>query len=171
MVRPPLAIHVPWTDLLMKRTLLHEHLRSFRDADDFLERDASSLLADRRDAAALERFAEEVFNVYVDLSRELLTSITPADRAAIRDLSAEAVLVQLRQTGVITRATFDDLDAIRESRNSWQHGASFVPAAAVWRGVLQTEHTIDKALAALQRGFERAGHTLELEFPELRTDR
>jgi hypothetical protein len=44
-----------------------------------------------------------------------------------------------------------------------------VPAAAVWRGVLQTEQTIDKALAALQRGFERAGCPLELAFPELDT--
>ena len=167
MVRPPLAIQVPWLDLLTKRTLLHEHLRSFRGADDFLAKVTSSRLADRRDSAALERFAEAVFNVYVDLGRELLIAIAPADRSAIHDLSTEALLVQLRQTGVIARATFDDLDAIRESRNSWQHGASFVPAAAVWRGIVQTEQTIDRAIAALQRGFERAGHVLQLEFPEL----
>jgi hypothetical protein len=170
MTRPPPSVQVPWTDLLTKRALLHGHLRSFRDAGDFVARATSSRLADRRDAAALERFAEEVFNVYKDLGRELLMSSTPADRSAIRDLSAEAVLVQLRGAGVITRATFDDLDSIRESRNSWQHGASFVPAAAVWRGIVQTEQTIDKAMAALQRGFERAGQVLELEFPELLTD-
>jgi hypothetical protein len=170
MLRPlPRAVQLPWKDLLTKRTLLHEHLRSFRGAEDFVAKVTASGLADRRDAAALERFAEEVFNVYVDLGRELLMAIAPDDRSAIRDLPTEAVLVQLREAGVIVRATFEDLDAIRESRNSWQHGASFVPAAAVWRGVLQTEQTIDKALAALQRGFERAGYPLELAFPELDT--
>lgn len=170
MMRPPRAVHVPWTDLLTQRTLLHEHLRSFRDAEDFVARVTSPRLAERRDAAALERFAEAVFNVYVDLCRELLMSSAPSDRSAIRDLSAGAVLVQLRQAGVISRTTFDDLDAIRESRNSWQHGASFVPAAAVWHGVIQTEQTIDKAMAALQRGFERGGVVLDLEFPELLAD-
>jgi hypothetical protein len=40
----------------------------------------------------------------------------------------------------------------------------------VWRGILQTERTIDRAIAALQRGFERAGQALELDFPELRPD-
>lgn len=122
---------------------------------------------DRRDVAALERFAEEVFNVYIDLGREFLIAVAPGDRSALRDLSTEAVLVGLRERGVIARATFEDLDAIRESRNSWQHGASFVPAAAVWRGILQTEQTIDKALAALQRGFERIGYPLELDFPDV----
>jgi hypothetical protein len=49
MARPPRAVHVPWTDLLTKRTLLHEHLRSFRDAADFVTRATSEfpeLLAD-----------------------------------------------------------------------------------------------------------------------------
>jgi hypothetical protein len=168
MPRPlPLAVKVPWNNLLTKRALLHEHLRSFRNAEDFVIRVTSSRLTDRRDAAALERFAEEVFNVYVDLGRELLMCMVPADRLEIRDLPTEAVLVQLRKLGMIAQATFDDLDAIRESRNSWQHGASFVPAAAVWRGVIQTEQTIDRALAALQRGLERAGFPVALEFPEL----
>lgn len=164
---PPRAIDVPWRDLLTKRTLLHEHLRSFRGTADFVARATSSRLVDRRDAAALERFAEEVFNVYVDLGRELLIAAAPDDRPAIRDLPTEAVIIQLREAGIIARATFEDLDAIRESRNSWQHGASFVPAAAVWRGVLQTEQTIDKALAALQRGFERVGYPLDLDFPDV----
>jgi hypothetical protein len=79
MFRPALAIHRPWVDLLTKRTLLYEHLRSFRNADDFPAKVTSPRLADRRDAAALERFAEAVLNVYVDLGRELLTSTAPVD--------------------------------------------------------------------------------------------
>ena len=58
MVPPRLAIHVPWANLLTQRTLLHEHVRSFRGADDFVAKVASPRLADRRDAAALERFAD-----------------------------------------------------------------------------------------------------------------
>jgi hypothetical protein len=163
----PRSVEVPWKDLLTKRTLLHEHLRSFRGVEDFVARMTSSRLSDRRDAAALERFAEEVFNIYVDLGRDLLARTVSADRSLVREIPTGAVLVHLRVAGVIARTTYDDLDAIRESRNSWQHGASFVPAAAVWRGILQTDRTIDKALAALQRGFDRVGLRLDLEFPEL----
>ena len=74
----PGSIHVPWTDLLAKRALLNEHLRSFAGADEFVARMLSSRLG----------------------------------------------------------------------------------------GVLQTEATIDRALSALQRGFECEGYRLEMEFPE-----
>jgi hypothetical protein len=63
-LRPPArAVDVPWRDLLAKRALLHEHLRSFRGPEDFVARATSTRLADRRDAAALVRFAVEVFNI------------------------------------------------------------------------------------------------------------
>jgi hypothetical protein len=166
----PQAVRTPWDDLLTKRTLLHEHLRSFRGGEDFVAKVTSSRLSDRRDAAALERFAEGVFNLLIDLARELLATAHPGGDAAIRNLPAESVLIQLRELGVIRTTTFEDLDAIRGARNSWQHGASFVPALAVWRGVTETERTIDTALTALQRGFERVGYALELDFPDLERD-
>ena len=164
----PRAVEVPWRDLLTLRTLLHEYLKDFHGSEDFVARATSTILPDRRDVAALERFAEEVFNVYVDLCREWLSAARPADHAGFRDLPTEAVLVQLREARVLSRPVFEDLDAIREARNSWQHGASFVPAAAVWRGVIETERTIDKALFAIQHAFERIGIPLELDFPDLR---
>jgi hypothetical protein len=163
----PASIQVPWRDLLLKRALLHEHLRSFKGSEDFVAKATSARLRDRRDAAALERFAEEVFNVYVDLARELMLTLRPQERVAIRDLSTEGVIVGLRAGGILTVALFEDLDAIREARNSWQHGASFVPAAAVWRGAIETEGTIDKAIAALHLAFERLDYRLELDFPDL----
>jgi hypothetical protein len=166
----PGSVHVPWTDLLAKRALLHEHLGTFRGEEDFTAKATSSRVSDRRDAAALERFAEEVFNIYVDLSRELLGATNPDDHAALRNLPADAVLRQLREQGLISASVFEDMDSIREVRNSWQHGASFVPAVAVWRGVTETERTIDRALGALQRGFEREGYALDMDFPELKRD-
>jgi hypothetical protein len=165
----PRAVQVPWEDLLTRRTLLHEHLRSFQGADDFVAKANSPRLDDRRDVAALERFAEEVFNVYVDLGRELLIAMRPDERAVVSNLSAEDVLVHLRNAKVISTAVFEEMDAIRWTRNSWQHGASFVPAPAVWRGAKETEGAIDRALAALQAGFARAGYALELAWPDLET--
>jgi len=166
----PRAIQTPWEDLLTKRALLHEHLKTFRDGRHFIAKSTSMRMSDRRDAAALERFAEEVFNVFVDLGREWLAASHPEHDGAVRDLPAEGVLVQLREQRVISATVFEDMDAIRETRNSWQHGASFVPAAAVWRGVTETERAIDKALSALQRAFEGVGFALELDFPDLETD-
>jgi hypothetical protein len=128
----PRAVQVPWEDLLTRRTLLHEHLRSFRGADDFIVKANSPRLDHRRDVAALERFAEEVFNVYVDLGRELLIVMRPEERAAVASMSAEDVLVHLRNAKVISKAVHEEMDAIRWTRNSWQHGASFVAAPAVW---------------------------------------
>jgi hypothetical protein len=163
----PASILVPWRDLLLRRALLHEHLKSFKGKEDFVAKATSARLHDRRDAAALERFAEQVFNVYADLAAELMLTLRPQERAAIRDLSTEGVLVGLRVAGILTVALFEDLNAIREARNSWQHGASFVPAAAVWRGAIETEGNIDKAIAALQLAFERMDYRLGLDFPDL----
>lgn len=165
----PKAITIPWEDLLAKRALLHEHLKYFSGAEDFVAKTMSSKLSDRRDTAALERFAEEVFNIYVDLGAELLALSDPHERAAIKTLSAELVLIQLCNTKHLSASSFELLDEVRLARNSWQHGASFVPSAAVWRGIVGIEQAIDKALAALQRGFERAGHHLEMDFPDLET--
>jgi len=140
-------------------------LRQFRGSDEFIARSQSNRLEDRRDVAALERFAETVFNVYIDVAVEVLVARDYEEAAAIKKLPAEAVLSELRRARVLGADLWQDLDDVREGRNTLlQHGSSFAPVAAVWLTIEQTNRCIDKAIERLQRGFESVGIHLDVDF-------
>lgn len=166
MTAVPQDIRLPWDDLLAKRALLHETRRQFDGVEDYGRKIASEALQDRKDAAALEHFAETAFNLLVDLSRELLVQMNPSDRGAIKGLGAEEVLLGLRKGKVFTAARWEVLDEIRGGRNALQHGASFVPWRAVWTQVELIEGNIDGSIADLQSGFAKVGVTLSVNFPD-----
>lgn len=153
---------------MSKRALLHETRRQFEGLDDYGRRIASGNLSDRKDAAALEHFAETVFNLLVDLARELLIQVNPPERRAIKTLGAEAILQAARDRRVFTHARWEALDEVRNGRNALQHSASFVPWRAVWRQVELVEGSVDGCIHDLQAGFARVGLRLDLDFPDFR---
>lgn len=140
----------------------------FADRDEFILKSTALALEERAAAAALERFAEDVINVFVDISKELLKELLPADAQAIKDLPADAVLRELENHKVIDHKLWEQLDEVREGRNTLlQHGSSFAPAAAVWLTIEQANGTIDRAIDALQKAFGSAGYDLEVDLPEI----
>jgi uncharacterized protein YutE (UPF0331/DUF86 family) len=164
----PHAIATQWSNLLTQRVLLYKLRQSFADRDDYVRKSIGLDLEERTATAALERFAEDVINVFIDISKDLLRELHPDDVQAIKDLPAEAVLKELEKAKVVDHGLFEQLDDVREGRNTLlQHGSSFAPAAAVWLTIEQTNGTIDRAMAALQKGFGRAGYSLEVELPDI----
>ena len=147
---PSPNVAAPWKDLLAKRALLHETLRQFQGVEDYGRKVASGELHAQKDAAALEHFAESAFNLVVDLARELLAQMNPGEAHGIRNLTAEQLLLALRNSRVLTTARWEVLDDVREGRNSLQHGASFVPWRAVWRQIELVEGNIDGTINDLQ---------------------
>ena len=119
----------------------------------------------RKDVAALERFAETVFNVYIDVAIELLVARAPAEGLEIKKLKAEPILSELRRARVLDADLWQRLDDVREGRNTLlQHGSSFAPIAAVWLTIEQTNRSIDKAIETIQRAFGELGIRLDVEF-------
>jgi len=161
----PPSLGVAWKNLLTQRKFLYELLRQFEGRDDFIARSQSDRLEDRKDVAALERFAETVFNVYIDVAIELLVARAPAEGSEIKKLKAEPILSELRRARVLDADLWQRLDDVREGRNTLlQHGSSFAPIAAVWLTIEQTNRSIDKAIETTQRGFGELGIRLDVEF-------
>ena len=170
-MRPPSRdIAAPWEDLLAKRALLHETRRQFQGVEDYGRRVASGELQAHKDAAALEHFAESVFNLVVDLARELLAQMSPSEAPAIKSLTAEQLLLELGKAKVIKTARWEVLDELREGRNSLQHGASFVPWRAVWRQIELVEGNIDGTIDDLHAAFARVGVALDIDFPDFHSN-
>jgi hypothetical protein len=167
-VRIPHAVAIQWSNLLTQRALLYEMLRRLAGRDDYIRKSTSLDLEDRKAAAALERFTEDVINVFIDLSKDLLARLNEDHADSVRELPAEAVLRQLEADNVLDPKLRAELDEVREGRNRLlQHESSFAPAAAVWLTVEQTNGVIDRAIASLQSGFARAGYELDVELPDI----
>lgn len=151
---------------MAKRALLHETRRQFQGVEDYGSKVASGELQAQKDAASLEHFAESAFNLVADLARELLGQMSPGEARAIKNLTAEQLLLELRKAKVIRTARWEVLDELREGRNSLQHGASFVPWRAVWRQIELVEGNIDGTIDDLQAAFARVGVALDIDFPD-----
>lgn len=115
----------------------------------------------------LEHFAESAVILVVDVARELLAQMSPGEAFAIKSLTTEQLLLELRKAKVINTARWEVLDELREGRNSLQHGASFVPWRALWGQIELVEVNIDGTIDDLQAAFARVGVALDIDFPEL----
>jgi uncharacterized protein YutE (UPF0331/DUF86 family) len=164
----PSGIAKEWSNLLTQRALLYPLLKKFAGRDDFVRKSEDLSLDARITVAALERVAETVFNVFIDLAKDLLVGLHPDDDRAIKSLPAEVILRQLEQQKIVDHRLRDELDDIREGRNLLlQHESSFAPAAAIWRMAEETNGIIDRAIEALRVGFTRLGYDLDDNLPEI----
>lgn len=155
-----------WSNLLVQRALLHETFERFRGIDDYGRRLRSGHLQDRIDAAALESFANGVYEVLLELGVQLLLADAAEDREAVERLTREALLEVLLARKVLSKAQWEILDEVRLGRNDLTHRASFVPWKQVWRHVELIEGSIDKIMAGFQENFERVQMPLDMDFPE-----
>jgi len=165
----PREIRAAWEDLLSNRALLYETFKQFKGPNDFERRLLSQNLADRKDVAALEHFAESCFNLVADLAKEFLCVQHPDQRSELKRLNTDEVLKALRHERSIANSQWEMLDELREGRNALQHGSSVVPWRQVWSIVERTQTSIDRIMPRLQRAFTSHNIELDMDLPEYET--
>lgn len=161
----PVEVSTPWNDLLKHRVLLHQAKVAVVDFNEFAKLLESPALEDQNQAAAVESYASRTFNLVIDMTKALLTSVAPEDSSSIKTMDAREVLSAASKRRIYPQAQWDVLDELRLGRNDLQHGSSFVAGGQVWRFVRLMEDSVDKVLTSLQSGFSKAGLELEMDFP------
>jgi hypothetical protein len=158
----PYEVAKPWRKLLEERELLHDTLGEFAGVEAYTSARGSKKLKERQHTAALEFFVGNVFNLVVDLAKELLIANAQADRRALKRQGADQILKMADEAGMLRS---EDLEEIQLGRNEGQHQYAFMAVQQAWRQITLVESSIDKIMAQLQIGFEKAGVKLDMDWP------
>lgn len=162
-VPPPPQVQPTWSQLQVARALFSFALTAVASEPDYLTRRNSPLLLDRMATTTLESCAASVFDLLLNLTREMILAftLTPVRRRKLNALSASGILDVARESRLLTPAACSALEQVRliGVLRTAQDSSGYT-----WRQIhlLQTE--TEGIMAELQADFARVGVHLPIDW-------
>jgi hypothetical protein len=161
---PPPEVSPIWIRLHVSRALLDQAFTTVASEPNFLTYRNSPRLTDRMATAALESDARQVFDLLLDLTRELVVgrTITPVRRAHLRALSAYGILDEARAARLLSNDSYAILERVRLINVvlAAQHASGLT-----WQQIALLQSGTARIMGDLQAGFAKLGVSLPLVWP------
>jgi hypothetical protein len=161
---PPAPEVAPlWTHLHIQCALLDEAFQAVPTEPEYLSRRASTRLEDRMATTALESFSSQLFDLLLQLTRELVVgfTITPVRRAHLAALSTYGILDAARTQSLLSPDSYSLLERVRLINVvlAQQHSS-----AQTWQQIAALQSFTPRIMGDLASGFARLGINLPLDW-------